>query len=126
MNYSLFSNQFTAISTSTTVRFTSTDPGGSTGGIVLDDIAVNSVPEPSSLGVLSCSVVARYARLVCRCRNFDGRLGELPDRQHHTENKDAVNCSLENGAAFFFRAYYQTVSGFEFVIDVIGCVHVTT
>ena len=62
MNYSPFSNGFTAISTTTTLRFTSNDPGGSTGGIVLDAVAVDSVPEPSSLGLLTCGAVGLTIR----------------------------------------------------------------
>jgi choice-of-anchor C domain-containing protein len=54
MNYTLFTATFTADSASTRLRFTSTDPGNSVNGIVLDAVSVNlaPVPEPASLALM--------------------------------------------------------------------------
>lgn len=54
MNYTLFSFNFTANSTTTLLRFTSLDPATSNGGVILDAVSVtaSAVPEPSALCLL--------------------------------------------------------------------------
>lgn len=59
MNYQLFAATFTAISTTTTLRFTSTDPSSRSTGIVLDRVSVTVVatPEPSAWALLGSGLV---------------------------------------------------------------------
>lgn len=74
MNYQLFSGVFTADSLTTTLRFTSLDAVGSVGGVVLDDIAVIAVPEPSvpALAVMG-TIAALLAGLFRSGRHALGR-----------------------------------------------------
>jgi hypothetical protein len=71
---------------------------------------------------LGRGIVTRYARLESRCRNFHGSLRELQDRQNDTENEERVNQSFEEATAFFFRAYQESVSGFELAVHDISLV----
>jgi len=52
MNWTIFTDSFTADSATTTLVFTSTDPATSYGGIALDAVSVQPVPEPSSLALI--------------------------------------------------------------------------
>jgi hypothetical protein len=68
---------------------------------------------------LLCGNLAHNAWLKTRRRNFDGCLRELPDPNDDAENEDRVEHSLKNGAALLFRADYQSVGGFEFLVHTI-------
>jgi hypothetical protein len=59
MNYSLFSGTFVASSATTTIRFTSLDPAGTSGGIILDAVALNEslVPEPGTLALSGLGIL---------------------------------------------------------------------
>src|SRR5882724_11295317 len=86
----------------------------------------NAQEKPNTSGActkLRGSGVACYARLSSRCWHCHGHQRELQDREDDTQNKGRINCNLENVATFFFRPGYQGVSGFEFVVRSIGCVH---
>lgn len=64
MNYVLFSSDFTANSTATTLRFKSLSPPASVGGIALDAVSVTktAVPEPSALCLMGFGVVSLAGR----------------------------------------------------------------
>jgi hypothetical protein len=68
---------------------------------------------------LLCGNLADDARFKTRRRNLDRRLRELPDPNDDAENEDRVEHSLKNGAALLFRADYQSVGGFEFLVHTI-------
>ena len=70
--------------------------------------------------------MASHARLESRGRDFHGSLRELPDRENDTQNEDCVNQNLQDATAFFFGAYYESVSGFELVVHNIGFVDSST
>jgi choice-of-anchor C domain-containing protein len=52
MNYEIFSGNFVANSSSTTLQFQDVSNSGNH-GLVLDNVSVNSVPEPSTLALLA-------------------------------------------------------------------------
>jgi choice-of-anchor C domain-containing protein len=62
MDYQLFSGLFTADSATTTLRFTSTDPANSLGGIVLDAVSVTPAPEPTGIALLCGACIIGLAR----------------------------------------------------------------
>jgi hypothetical protein len=58
-----YSYQFTAVSTLSTLTFTSFDGGNDTTGNIFDDIRVTtSVPEPSTLAIFSLAIIGLVAR----------------------------------------------------------------
>ena len=63
MNWTIFTGSFTAHSATTTLVFTSTDPATSYGGIALDAVSVQAVPEPPGLALVGAGLatLAGYA-----------------------------------------------------------------
>lgn len=69
LNWQYVQVNFIATSTSSTLTFASNDPASSTTGILLDNVRVSAVPEPSSivlfgLGGLGVVAIARCRRVV--------------------------------------------------------------
>ena len=62
MNYQIYSGNFVADSSSTTLQFqdVSNDPGMH--GVVIDNVSVNSVPEPQTLALLAGASLLRRRR----------------------------------------------------------------
>ncbi len=58
--------QFTAVGALTTLSFASDDPAGSLGGIALDGISVNSVPEPSAVVLMVIGISALFGLRISR------------------------------------------------------------
>jgi hypothetical protein len=54
--------QFTALSTLSTLTFTSLDSGLDTTGNIIDDIKVTAVPEPSTIAILALGLIGLVSR----------------------------------------------------------------
>ena len=52
LDWTVFNGQFTAVQSTTSIEFTSLSVGSSQGGILLDGVAVQIVPEPASAALL--------------------------------------------------------------------------
>ncbi len=52
LDWTVFDGQFTALQTTTSIEFTSLSGAGSQGGILLDGVSVEIVPEPASAALL--------------------------------------------------------------------------
>lgn len=66
LNWSSFAETFVATSTTATLTFASTDVPSSSTGILLDNVSVSAVPEPSSVILLGLGGLGLTARLLRR------------------------------------------------------------